>query len=227
MSRIIEIIVRPQAVNEEYDRAAFYLSKLAVYTQKGYTDIALPAHPFFQELTKLGADLSVLETSEAREIFRKEVYNPDTYTAKLHEIESDRPTIERGYEKFEELHAQWDFVVFPRYEIAVTAYGTYGSFDEETGRIVMSTTSKRSPRRVALHEGVHIGIEKNIAEPYELEHWERERLVDQMCVHLFQEELPGYELQPNGDPRIDPYITHDSLKNLPVAVQKYVTDFPR
>ena len=56
---------------------------------------------------------------------------------------------------------------------------------------------------------------------------EKERLVDLITLKKFGNFLPGYQLQNFGDSRIDPYITDETMNDLPAAVEKYIKDFPR
>ncbi len=221
-----ELIIRPQTPDEEYDRVSFYLRKLPWYTENGYK-LDLPSHSVFQELTQTGADLAQLDSQETREIFKKEVYDEAAYSERLRAVEADRPIIEQAFPKFEKLHTLWGFKIFPKYEIALTRFGTLGSYDEGSGKIIVSTNQKWQPKRTAIHEGVHIGIETNIVQQYRLSHWEKERVVDLICKSHFKDLLSEYTLQAKGDARIDPYITELSLRNLPSSILEYITKIPR
>lgn len=89
------------------------------------------------------------------------------------------------------------------------------------------TFKRRDPAATPVHEMVHFGIEESVVKRFKLTHWEKERLVDQICVQRFGSILLKYLLQPRGDKRIDPYINEDSLKNLPAAVAEYTKRYPR
>ena len=56
---------------------------------------------------------------------------------------------------------------------------------------------------------------------------EKERIVDQFILHIFGDLLPGYKMFHNGNQNIDKYINFDTIKNLPEAITKYITDYPR
>ncbi|HTK03416.1 MAG TPA: hypothetical protein VL401_01450 [Alphaproteobacteria bacterium] len=224
-----ELIIRPQTSDEEYNRVSFYLRKLNWYSENGYK-LDLPSHPIFQKLAereRIESDLNRLDLPETREIFQKEVYDINSYSDRLLAVESDRSTVEQAFSRFYELKSLWNFKVFSKYEIALTEFGTLGSYNEKEGKIIISTNQKWQPKKTIIHEGVHIGIEANIVQKYNLSHWEKERVVDLMCKNLFGDLLPEYTLQEKGDPRINPYVTETTLKNLPVAISEYVANFPR
>ncbi|HUW24421.1 MAG TPA: hypothetical protein VMW04_02220 [Patescibacteria group bacterium] len=223
---VIELVIRPPTADEEYDRVASYLRKLPWYNENGYK-LPLPTHPAFQQLAQPGADLAVLDLEETRRLFAQEVYDPTAYEARLRAVEADRFVIEEAYLRFRELNKRWGVKVFPRYEITLTQFGAGGSYDSEKGRVIILTSSRHSPKRIAIHEGVHIGIEDGIVQKYGLSHWEKERTVDKICSIRFGDLLPNYDFQARGDIRIDPYVTSETIRQLPQAMERYVKDFPR
>lgn len=72
-----------------------------------------------------------------------------------------------------------------------------------------------------------IGIQKNIVTKFGLSHWEKERLVDLICLKVFKEFTHNYQLQQVEAIRIDKYITKESILDLPLAMERYVKDYPR
>lgn len=74
---------------------------------------------------------------------------------------------------------------------------------------------------------IHMGIEENIVNHFRLSHWEKERVVDLMTKLLFGNLLPDYMLQDKGDKRVDPFVTVETLQDLPASIEKYVGEFPR
>lgn len=105
-------------------------------------------------------------------------------------------------------------------------------YDPDSGKIVILTTKegsfKRSnPAHTPIHEIIHIDIEENIVNRFNLTHKEKERLVDLIVLKKFDDILPDYQIQSFGDSRIDPYITSEALDNLPQIIEKYIKDFPR
>lgn len=52
--------------------------------------------------------------------------------------------------------------------------------------------------------------------------------MDQICLHLFGDILPGYQLQKNGDVRIDLFLTRNTIIcDLPSAIKAYTDKYPR
>ena len=58
----------------------------------------------------------------------------------------------------------------------------------------------------------------------------KERVVDLICSIYLKEFLPSYDFQKQGDnnKNVDEFITEEAiLKNLPAAIESYVTKYPR
>ena len=94
-----ELVIRPQTMDEEYDRVRFYINRLPWYAEHGYK-LILPDHPVFQQLTQDGADLAPLESTATRELFAKEVYNVDSYVGRLREVEATVQLLSRLFLDF-------------------------------------------------------------------------------------------------------------------------------
>jgi len=221
-----KLLIRRPTPDEEYERVVFYLQNLFWYEKNGY-DLILPQHPLFLRLTHSGANLDILGSEATRKLFAKEVYDANSYADGLEELENDRSVIELAFTKFQNLQQQWGFKVCPKYEIVLTRYGTPGSYDYKLGKIIVSTQSTWSLRQTVIHEAVHIGIEEIVVQPHRLKHWEKERLVDLLCIRIAKRLLPGYTLQPQGDKRIDPFVSEAALKDLPKSISAYVEKYPR
>jgi hypothetical protein len=90
------------------------------------------------------------------------------------------------------------------------------------------TFKRQDAGETVVHEILHIGIEEQIVKQFGLTHWEKERVVDQLCMKGdFVPIMPNYKPQLEGDVRIDPYVSDNLLSSLPDSIQKFVTDFPR
>lgn len=227
-----KLVIRPQTPDEEFDYLWFVLVMMSFYRENGYTNVGLPEHAIFQRLAQRSPDFEGVNKNEMRRLFIKEVYDASFFRAGISALERERPRIEQALPRFVELNRQWGFEVFPRYEFALTRYGPGGAYYPEARRVIMMTRcdgtfKRRDPAATPIHEMVHLGIEESIVKRFDLEHWEKERLVDQICVQRFGDILPEYLLQPPGDKRIDPYINEKSLENLPAAVAEYAKRYPR
>lgn len=159
-------------------------------------------------------------------------YDPAFFAKGLEILESHRPLFEATLPTFQKLNALWGFKTFPVYQLALTKYGPGGNYYEDTGVVVMLTRADGTFKRVSqthtpIHEMVHMGIEENIVRQFGLTHWEKERVVDLMTQQLFGHLVPDYELQDRGDSRIDPFVTTETIQNLPASIEKYVSKFPR
>lgn len=221
-----EIVIRPYTADEEYDRVIWHLQELEWLTANGY-NVDLPDHPEFVKLTRPGADLSLLESDTMRELFAREVYDPDVYVERQRLIEADCPDIEQAIPVFLQLNERWGFKIYPKYEIVLTRYGTNGSYHPDTGRVVLSIHSPKRPRRTVIHEIAHLGVEKDLIKRFGLTHWEKERVIDHICMQGCGHILTDYEFQDRGDERLDSYIASATINDLPTAIERYVADYPR
>jgi len=150
----------------------------------------------------------------------------------LHNARADTAVINKAMSKFLELNKLWNFKTFPKYEILLTLYGTGGSFNANTGTVIMltrrdGTFRRKRPHETIIHEIVHIGIHDIIVSRYKLEHWEKERLVDLICLYYFGDILPEYKLQRKGDNRLDEFVNTVTINDLPASIENYIKKFPR
>lgn len=231
LNRPPEIVIRPQTPVEEFDYLWSVLQDLPFFRKNNYK-IELPSHPVFQALAKMSPDFSGVDRDQIRKIFESEVYDASFFDNGLKALESERERITQVLPTLAEFHDQWGFRLYPKYDIALTRYGVGGRYEPDKGRILMMTSADGTFKRVhpshtPVHEMVHLGIQDNIVKHFGLTHWEKERIVDQICSRQFGQLLPGYAVQSQGDIRVDPYVTTETLKDLPTAISHYVTVFPR
>lgn len=220
-----KIEIRAQTPEEEFVWLEQMLSELPWYKENGYT-LGMPDNPTLQQ------PFSPQERESKLKEFLEHEYNPAFFAKGLEILESHRPLFEQTLPVFQRLNTAWGFKVFPIYQFTLTKYGPGGNYHPDEGRIVMLTRSDGSFKRVSqthtpIHEMVHMGIEDNIVNHFWLSHWEKERIVDLMTQLLFADLLPDYMLQDKGDKRVDPFVTAETLQNLPASIEKYVGEFPR
>jgi hypothetical protein len=219
-----ELVIRANTPEEEVNRVQGTLDKMDWFNQHGYHP-KLPDNP---ELAKTFTDGE--RTEKLKLIF--EDYKPALYEAGLSQIEAHRTQIEAVFPIFEQLSREWGFKVFPQYSLVVTRYGMSGSYDYETGLVIIrvnsdGTLTKAQPHQIPIHEMVHIGVEEEIVQRYQLTQAEKERMVDLMVAILFKDLLPDYKIQTLGDARIEEFVTAETIGNLPEAIRRYVDKYPR
>jgi len=230
-SKLPKLIIRAQNSEEELEYLWYVLSKIPFYKENGYS-YEIPKDKEFEEVARISPNFKSVDKQRLRKYFLENIYNAEFFNAGLRALENVRCDIESCMKRFVEFNHLWNFKLLPKYEITLTKYGPGGNYDVKTGKIVMMTrvdgTFKRpSPGHTPVHEMVHIGIEENIVQKYNLSHWEKESLVDLICFLSFKKELPNYHTQDRGDKRLIPYINEIALKNLPKAIEEYTTRLPR
>ena len=226
----MQVIVRPQRADEAFDHLIQVLRQMPFYRENGY-DVALPDHPTFQRLAAPGATLPT-DLAALRETFARSVYDPTGFDAAMNALAGIQPTLERVLKRFRSLEQAWSFRLYPRYEVVLTLYGPGGSYDPDTGRITLFTRPDGTFKggggpHTIVHEMVHLGIEASIVVRYSLLHWEKERVVDQLCLQKLGDILDGYRLQSSGNAQLDPFLDSAAMSDPPRAVAAYVAKYPR
>ncbi|MEM6337868.1 MAG: hypothetical protein AAF752_14955, partial [Bacteroidota bacterium] len=110
--------------------------------------------------------------------------------------------------------------------VTLTLYGPGGSFDPDAGKVILWTDTQGAFKgggglHTIVHEMVHIAVEHGIAQPSQLQHWERERLVDLIAQREFADLLPDYRLQGGPEAPLDPFVLGTDLAGLRDAVAEY------
>lgn len=218
-----KIIVRAQTADEEFQYLMNVLGKMDFYNQHGYK-IPIPDYPFFLDISNNLDSLKSLDVEEARNIFKKEVYNPCFFEKGLKTVNKDIESVEEAIKKMEQWE-NWGFKLFPTYEVKLTAYGPGGSYDFNHGNIIMKTNKSgefgRVPYHTIIHEIIHIGIEEPIVKKLELTHVEKEGLVDSICANYFDDILIDYRVQNLGEKKVFALIDKDNIMELPEIIRKY------
>ncbi len=221
-----KIIFRAQTKEEAFSFVLYLSKKLPWFKQNGYK-IPLPQHIAFQNLYEQGL-VAQDEEMRLRDIFYDEIYTVSDFTKGLRITSSMENAISCLFERLYPLHRNWGFKLMSCYEIILTLYGPGGNYWPRKGYVIVrvdknGSFGKKSVLESVIHELVHIGIEETIVEKFRLTHWEKERLVDLICVTCFKDVVPNYWMQKIEDTKIDIFATQDAIeKNLPEAIEKFV-----
>ena len=193
------------------------------FNAHGYR-LGLLAHPLFQHLATSGP--SGADREEARRVFVAEVYDPHAFDAGLRALAQVSDRSSPILDTFATWERGWGFERRAHYELVLTLYGPGGSYDSDKGVVTILTTAdgafRIDPLQNAVHEMVHIGIERPIVRRFGLSHEEKERLVDLICLRAFRGFLPAYRAQPMGPPALDAFIDDAALADLPGAIRRYL-----
>ena len=125
--------------------------------------------------------------------------------------------------------------MFDEYKIMLVLWSLGGSYDPKSGTITTRadekgnlTSVRKNKHETIVHEIVHMGIEKNIVQKYNLKHWEKEYLVDIICNKYLGSLMPEYGVQKIDMKRMNKYITKENIeKDLPKAIERYIEKYPR
>lgn len=217
------LIIRAQTVHEEFAYLMKVLGKMDFYNQHGY-NIVTPNHPFFLNIAQNPHLLKSLDIEEAKNLFQKEVYDPNFFESGIKTIKGNIDVIEKAIKKTRQRNS-WKFKHFPIYQIKLTVYGPGGTYNFHDGSIIIRTDKngvfKRSDCHTIVHEIIHIGIEESVIKKFKLTHTEKEGLVDAICTNYFDDILLDYKVQRLGDKKVFSLISKDNIKKLPELIRRY------
>ena len=156
------------------------------------------------------------------------VYNKLNYKKGFDAIVASKSLVNRMIKEFEELEKDWDYKIFEKYKIQLTLYGPGGSYDPDTGEILIYTTKDgnfkqyKDPSNTLIHEINHIGTQASIMNKYNVSHPLKERIIDHLVMINFKQYLPDYKIQSFGDARIDDFLNQKAdLKELDKIIEKF------
>jgi len=227
-----QVVFRAQTAQEEFAHCIYLIKKLSWFKQQGY-NVSLPEHKAFDILYSSPEELSQTDLTKLETIFASEVYRIDVFNKGLSVLKSAEKTVSKALKKLLPLNQNWGFKLFPKYEIVLTLYGPGGHYDSKTGKVTIKTTPdgkfmQPNIAHLIVHEIVHIGIEDNIIQKYNLKHWEKERLVDLICSIYLKDILYDYKTQKKHDTNIDEFINYKNiLKNLQSTIKTFAAKYPR
>lgn len=221
----ILVDVRGNSPEEEYEYLKRIISNMPFYLEHGYT-VGLP------DLDELKSEQVIKDEKRMYPIFLEKEYNKSYFAEGVKKIKEKLSVIENCLPKLAEPSKRWGFKLFDKYLVLLTKYGPGGSYDSQTGKITMltrkdGTFKQEDPEQTVIHEIIHMGIEECVVGVFKLSHSEKERLVDLLVKKTFGDVFPNYKLQSMGETKIDPYITDESINNLPPDIKKYVSSYPR
>ncbi len=207
------------------------LGDIGFYRSNNY-QLSLPNTPTVAALIEKAAAVALDEGDWNR--LRKDfegVYDRSHYERAYEITKEALPRADGKIPVLAEYRKKWGFQLPKKYNIRLTLYGPGGSYDPETGTIVLLTSRQATfktgpnPLETILHEAVHIGIEASIVARYRLTHWTKERIVDQFMASHFIDICPGYRMQPNPETRIDTIFGDPSVwDDLPARIARFLSD---
>lgn len=230
-----EIIYRGQAKEEAFSFVMYLTKKLPWFNANGY-NVSLPQHKMFEKLYQNPALITEKDVDSLRNIFYAEVYDESRFAAILEAIRQTKGILKNALQKLNFLKNNWGFDIKRRYEIVLTLYGPGGNYKgiNEVGFVIKKIApnnfveSTEKYIKTIVHEIVHIGIDEIIVQKYKLKHWEKERLVDLICLLYLKDLVPWYKAQDITDKKIDDFLNERVItENLPMAIENFISQYPR
>lgn len=215
------ILVQAPSPEQAYLYLDRTLADMEFFRRNNY-QVSLPAHPLFN-----GDSGQVADAAKGQATFINEVYRAEDFEKALGVLQGYAGPLKLALDRMAEWSAHEGFRVRDAYTVSLTLYGPGGSFDPDNGHITLWTDTEARFKgggglHTIIHEMVHIIIEHGIAQPFQLQHWERERVVDLIVQREFADLLPDYRLQGGGVAPIDSFVLAADLSGLREAVAQYV-----
>lgn len=226
------IQIKTPTVQEETEYVWRTIIDIQFFTTHNY-EITLPEGQLIDELKKKSKrnELTDRDFERLQQYMKSEVYKPSDYERGFQRIKTNEGLINKLINKLHRIKKEWTFKTFKKYEVKLTLYGPGGSYDPETGSILIYTTKAGAfkqydnPANTIIHEIMHIGTEASIMNKYDVPHPLKERIVDQLVLINFGKYLPEYRLQGFGDSRIDPYLRNkEDIRKLDEVIAQFQED---
>jgi hypothetical protein len=226
IEKVAEIdITRVPEVDEFEQLWTDYYKYMEWYRKNGYYEnMILPASESFLELERTGPK------EEDKEKYRKlfhEIYIKPEFAEQANKAMEFIKMNERKIQAaFSRLKGISGFELLPKYSVQFMSFGTAGGYgrDQETGIAALRSDMQNHTKTnyiTAIHEFVHVGIEETIVKKYQLEHWEKERIVDLIMSKVLSDICRGVELQSRGEAKIDEFLSGEKIYNLEENIKKY------
>jgi len=156
----IKLVIRPSTLAEEFSYLKYVLSNKDFFEKNCYNAI-YPNNNLLQNPEIIKDENNMLE------IFKNDEYDQDYYTNAINILVPNKEKLENFILKLKEVCKNWDFRIFPEYQVVLTRYGPGGSYsyNDTIGKIIMLTTregkfKRENPVHTIIHEITHIGIQK-------------------------------------------------------------------
>lgn len=230
---------RASTASEETEYVWGLLLKYQWYQNNGYT-ISLPNSAIVANLINKSLNNLPFTNSDYSELQAAmlTIYNSTDYQLGLNKLNESKSKILACFPAFLDYQAKWaihgwNFKIFSNYTVRLTLYGPGGSYESNTGTIIMLTYTNGTfgrgadPTPTVVHETAHIAIEDEVIVKYGVTQQVKERIVDKFCYFHFLKVLTNYRMQSTGDISIDPYVSQgDSWERLPYYVNRYASGLP-
>jgi hypothetical protein len=195
---------------EEKERILNVLNKLEWYLKWSYMNsIIFPDEEVFQQLRGLSlplteADILLIESAKRRidEILvAGGLDSTELMKAQGNEFSQYREVMKEVLQVFRHLQQLWGFFIPKEYQVKISRFGTFGSYNVEKCRILVRVVKAllNKPLETLIHESIHIGIEECIVKKYDLNQLEKEVVVDLLCTQ-FRRLIPEFIEQCEKNP---------------------------
>ncbi|GAB5520148.1 MAG: hypothetical protein RhofKO_23990 [Rhodothermales bacterium] len=217
------LVVQPPKPRPAFDYLERTLADMDFFRANNYL-VSLPDHAAFDGSAPSTSDFNARLT-----LFTQEVYDPTAFEAALTTLATQQPQLQTALER---MNSWSDYDGFARLDsatVTLTLYGPGGSFNPDTGDIILWTDTQGHFKgggglHTIVHEMIHLAIEQGIANPLDLQHWERERLVDLLAQREFADLLPDYRLQNGPNAPMDRFVIEAPLEDMRESVATYVQE---
>ncbi len=215
------MLVQAPAPDQAFAYLERTLADMDFFRANNYA-VSLPDHSLFD-----GTATAASNPTEHRAVFVKDVYRAAAFETALSIIDQQKNQLRTAMARIASWGTYDGFNTLDSVTVTLTLYGPGGSFNPDTGDIILWTDTDGRFKgggslHTIIHEMIHLAVEHGIAQPLQLQHWERERLVDLLAQREFRDLLPDYRLQGGNEAPMDRFVVNTELSDMREAVAEYV-----
>ena len=191
----------------EIENAASMADKLAWFAKNNYT-VKLPKYVGANSTREEIAQAVTEEFQQSKEIF-------DGLAEPLEEL------LARHEKTLDDFFSNFDYRLPEVIRVRFTSYGPGGSYRPPDRINVMLKDDPQWALQMIVHETIHIIIEEPLIKKFDVPHWEKEALVDTLCLsERLKEVCPNYKRQKQTTTVPETLIEKLRLKNQTSLTQR-------
>ena len=190
--------------------------------------LIFPSTELMPELIQRGRDKTLRDADYAALLGAMNgLYHAEDYEKSFQKVVASFATLEKAMPVFKEYQSKWGFKTFPAYTVQLTHYGTGGSYDPESGSIILwteesGTSPWTSPGSFFMRQRTSASRTSFRSTLWTSE--SKREIVDKFVLTHLLSLVPTYQVQPSDftDLSIDRYLdSKDAWDNLPERLKDF------
>jgi len=203
-----KFLITPNIVEEEISYLIHLTTRKNFFDKKGDKYHYIKDKEIITWLEKASKNKDTLNSEKiVFQKYKQKYYKEDSYNNTIKSLNNNMSKLLYSWDKVTDELSNVNFKYFNKYSIKVTNLEPGGSYNSTQGKIILLNTPFRFSNRPIfqslIHEFIHIGIQKNYIEKYNISHKDKEHFVDLLCKYQMKEVLPDYQMQGIKNKRLE------------------------